>query len=276
MKRHLQNALLLLLFILGLSVLLYPTVSNIWNRHVQTQVIVNCESVLEKMDNTDLNRAFAAAERYNEELSSLSDPLSSDNPVSGYSDILNVDGNGTMGSIQIEKIQVLIPIRHSTTSDVLNTSAGHLEGSSLPIGGVGTHAVIVAHRALPSARLFTDLDKLEIGDYFTITILDRTLNYQIDQIKVVEPWQINDLYPVNGKDYCTLMTCTPYGVNTHRLLVRGTRINEAEIPAKNKTEDNVIQKKYSLIVITIFIVVFLIFLLCISIKLSIKRKKQLI
>lgn len=203
--------------------MLYPTASNIWNQHVQTQVIADCESATAHMDKSDCIQAFMEADRYNQQLSALPAPLLSESPLPDYYNILNMDGNGTMGFLQIKKIGVRLPIRHSTAPDVLNAAVGHLEGSSLPVGGAGTHAVLSAHRALPSARLFTDLDQLEIGDFFTITILDRTLTYRVDQIRVVEPWQLDDLYPVHDKDYCTLMTCTPYSINTHRLLVRGER-----------------------------------------------------
>ncbi len=148
--------------------------------------------------------------------------------MSGYTDTLDVSGTGIMGYITISKIGVELPIYHGTSDGVLQVAAGHLEGSSLPVGGAGTHAVISAHRGLPSAKLFTNLDELEVGDTFTITVLDRVLTYEVDQISIVLPTETDLLQPVEGKDYVTLMTCTPYGINTHRLLVRGKRIENAE------------------------------------------------
>ena len=145
-----------------------------------------------------------------------------------YYDTLDVNGNGMMGYITIEKIKVQLPIYHGTSDQVLNNAVGHVEGSSLPVGGESTHTVLSAHRGLPSAKLFTNLDKLEIGDTFVIKILDRTITYKIDQILVVVPQKIDDLYVEKGKDMCTLITCTPYGINTHRLLVRGVRTVNAE------------------------------------------------
>ena len=147
--------------------------------------------------------------------------------LEGYSDILNINGNGIMGYVSISKLGVEIPVYHTVSAEVLNVACGHLEGTSLPVGGENTHCVLSAHRGLPHARLFTDLDKMELGDTFQLTVLDRTLTYQVDQIKVVRPNEIDDVQLVAGRDLCTLLTCTPYGVNSHRLLVRGTRIENA-------------------------------------------------
>ena len=159
-----------------------------------------------------------------------------------YYSTLDVNGNGMMGYITIDKIKVQLPIYHGTTDQVLNNAVGHVEGSSLPVGGESTHTVLSAHRGLPSAKLFTNLDKLEIGDTFVIKILDRTITYKIDQILVVVPQKIDDLYVEKGKDMCTLITCTPYGINTHRLLVRGVRTENAE-PEKTV---NVITEAYQI------------------------------
>lgn len=165
------------------------------------------------------------AERYNESLKGTKSPLFDPTQVVGYNKILDPAGTGVMGYIDIDKIGVELPIYHGTDSTVLQVGIGHIEGSSLPVGGESTHCVLSGHRGLPSAKLFTDLDELKIGDTFTITVLDRVLIYQVDQIKVVLPEEVADLQIENGKDYCTLVTCTPYGINTHRMLVRGIRIN---------------------------------------------------
>jgi sortase A len=176
------------------------------------------------MDDGETERLFAEAQAYNESLASIYAPLTNYDDVPGYEDILNISGTGIIGYITIPVINAEFPIYHGTSAEVLNVAAGHLQGSSLPIGGESTHAVISAHRGLPSARLFTDLDQLVEGDTFTITVLDRVLTYEVDKISIVLPDEVDKLAIVSGEDYVTLMTCTPYGVNTHRLLVRGHRI----------------------------------------------------
>lgn len=222
--------ILILLFIVGLSLMLYPTISNYWNALHQTKAIANYDSVIEDMSEEDCSQILDDAIRYNEALRKIRFPLMYYDEVPGYDDLLNVAKNGIMGYIRIEKIDIELPIYHGIDETVLQVAVGHIKGSSLPTGGKSTHCALSAHRGLPSARLFTDLDKLEIGDVFTLTILDQTLTYQVDQIRVVEPEKIEPLYVVDGEDYCTLVTCTPYGVNSHRMLVRGTRIeNEKQL-----------------------------------------------
>lgn len=224
MKKHWYSICLAGIMLAGVAVLAYPCISNIWNRMVQTRVIDQYEQTLQSMADDELEREFSAAEQYNKQLEAISFPFMNFGQIEGYGEIFNIDGDGTMGYLDIETIHVHLPIRHGTSADVLNDAVGHLRGSSLPTGGPGTHTVLSAHRGLPSARLFTDLDRLKTGDDFTLTILNRTLRYQVDQISVVTPEQVEQLYPVPEKDYCTLMTCTPYGINTHRLLVRGKRV----------------------------------------------------
>jgi len=214
----------ILCFFIGLSLLLYPTVSNWWNSLHASSVIVDYETAHEKLTEADYEVLFAAAEDYNKRISEVDFPLMYYDQVDGYEQTLNLDGSGVMGYITIEKIRVKLPILHGTSEGVLQKAIGHLEGTSLPIGGEGNHSVLSAHRGLPSARLFTDLDQMKIGDRFTLNVLDRVLFYEIDQILIVEPQEVEALYPVEGEDYCTLVTCTPYGVNSHRLLVRGRRI----------------------------------------------------
>lgn len=234
MKKHLTTLLLIAIFIAGLCILLYPSVSDYWNSMVQSKAIVDYEVALSNLTQKDYTDAFEAAYAYNAALREVDfplmyfDKLDEREDLQKYEDILNINGNGIMGYISIPKIKVELPIYHGTSASVLNVAAGHLEGTSLPVGGESTHCVLSAHRGLPSAKLFTDLDEMAIGDVFTITVLDQVLTYEVDQIKIVEPNEVDDLYVVEGEDYCTLVTCTPYGINTHRLLVRGTRIETVE------------------------------------------------
>ncbi len=224
MRAHKTVIFLTLGFLIGISVLLYPAFSNYWNSKTQSRVIVDYESVLEHLEPEDYSAIFQAADDYNEALRLIEFPLMNYEQVPGYYDTLKIEGTSIIGYVKIDKIGVELPIYHGTSDAVLNRGVGHLEGTSLPVGGESTHSAISAHRGLPSAKLFTDLDRLEVGDTFQITILDRVLTYQVDQVKVITPREIEDLQIVEGKDYCTLFTCTPYGINTHRLLVRGIRI----------------------------------------------------
>lgn len=211
----------------GVCGLLYPSVSQYWNSKTQTRAVENYQEILNSLKQEDYEVFFQEADRYNVELSELKNPLLNYRQLDGYNGILNINGNGIMGYVSIPKLGVEIPIYHGISAEVLNVACGHLEGTSLPVGGENTHCVLSAHRGLPHAKLFTDLDKLEVGDTFTLTVLNRTLTYQVDQIKVVRPDEIDDVQLVAGKDLCTLLTCTPYGINSHRLLVRGTRIENA-------------------------------------------------
>ena len=211
-------------FLVGICVLLYPAFSNYWNSKAQSRVIVNYESVLGKLKPEDYSAIFQTAYDYNDALRELDFPLRDYEQVPGYYDALKIEGTTIIGYIKIERIGVELPVYHGTSDQVLSRGVGHLEGTSLPVGGTSTHSVMSAHRGLPTAKLFTDLDRLEIGDTFQIIVLDQVLTYMVDQVKTVTPKEISDLQIVEGKDYCTLFTCTPYGINTHRLLVRGIRI----------------------------------------------------
>lgn len=228
MKKNRSNIILILIFLVGLSVMLYPTVSDYVNQKNQSRAVASYSEEVENLSDVDYQAYFDAADDYNRRLAETPDAFYRPEEVSGYTDTLDVSGTGIMGYITIPKIGVELPVYHGTSDGVLQVAAGHLEGSSLPVGGAGTHAVISAHRGLPSAKLFTNLDELEVGDTFTITVLDRVLTYEVDQISIVLPTETDLLQPVEGKDYVTLMTCTPYGINTHRLLVRGKRIENAE------------------------------------------------
>lgn len=224
MRAHKAVIIMTIGLLIGISVLLYPALSNYWNAKTQTRAIVDYESVLEHLEAEDYSAMFQAAYDYNDALYETVYPFRDYKSVPGYYDALKIEGSSIIGYIKIDKIAVELPIYHGTSDDVLSRGVGHLEGSSLPVGGESTHSVMSAHRGLPSSKLFTDLDRLEIGDTFQIKILDQILTYQVDQVKVILPTELDDLQIAEGKDLCTLFTCTPYGINTHRLLVRGVRI----------------------------------------------------
>lgn len=232
MKKVWTNLILILILFIGLSLLLYPTVSNWWNARVQTRAVASYTQALEGVSPEDYTALLEAAQAYNEGL--MGDAARfypSDDSHALYEGLLDVDGTGMMGYIEIEAIDVFLPIYHGVSDSVLQIAVGHVEGSSLPVGGESTHCVLSGHRGLPSARLFTDLDRLVVGDTFVLTVLGEKLTYEIDQILIVEPEDVSALEIAEGEDYCTLVTCTPYGVNSHRMLVRGHRIATEETAA---------------------------------------------
>lgn len=225
-KRNvISTAILVVLLLVGLSVMLYPTVSDWWNSRVQTRAIATYNQSVEQMDTGDKERLLMEAHSYNATLSHLTAPFTNWEDAGNYDKILDISGTGIMGYISIPKIQVELPIYHGTSAEVLNVAVGHLQGSSFPVGGENTHAVISAHRGLPSAKLFSDLDQLVEGDTFTVTILDEVLTYEVEKIFIVKPDELDKLAIIPSGDYVTLMTCTPYGVNSHRLLVRAHRVD---------------------------------------------------
>ena len=224
MKKNKSTIILILVFFVGLSVMLYPTISDYVNQLHQTRAVANYAADVDKLSDADYTAYFEAADAFNAQIAADPDALYFPDRFPSYESTLDVTGTGIMGYITIEKIGVELPIYHGTSDAVLQVAAGHLEGTSLPVGGASTHAVISAHRGLPSAKLFTNLDQLEVGDTFTITVLDRTLTYEVDNISIILPTETDSLKVSEGKDYITLMTCAPYGINTHRLLVRGRRI----------------------------------------------------
>lgn len=229
MKKRLSTILLILIFLIGLSLLLYPTVSDYWNSLHQSRAIAEYAEQVANLDDDLYEGLWAAAQRYNETLLDKADRYDmTEEERAEYESLLNVSGNGIIGYIEIPMIQCSLPIYHGTEESVLQIAVGHIEGSSLPTGGAGTHCVLSGHRGLPSAKLFTDLDKLREGDTFLLRVLDEILTYEVDQILIVEPQDTAALEIVEGQDYCTLVTCTPYGINTHRLLVRGHRIDNIE------------------------------------------------
>ena len=225
---HLITILLVLIFLLGLSLLLYPAVSDYWNSKHQTRAIAVYSEEVSGLDEDQYQALWEAAAAYNASLLERNNAyLLTEEQKAAYEQLLNVSGLGIMGYIEIPSIDCSLPIYHGTEESVLQIAIGHLEWSSLPVGGESTHCVLSGHRGLPSAKLFTNLDKLQEGDVFLLRVLDEVLTYEVDQILIVEPQETGALRIVEGEDYCTLVTCTPYGINTHRLLVRGHRIENA-------------------------------------------------
>ena len=233
MKKWVTNNIVTVILVgiimVGLSLIAYPTLANWWNSFHQTRAVASYASAVAEMSHDEYDNLLKDATEYNKTLAQTGMIWKmNDEQVSDYESVLNISGTGIMGYINIPKIQVQLPIYHGTDDSILQVAVGHISGTSLPVGGESTHCVVSGHRGLPSARLFTDIDKLVVGDTWTISVLDLTLTYEVDQIRVVYPSDLSNLQIENGKDYCTLVTCTPYGINTHRLLVRGHRIANAQ------------------------------------------------
>lgn len=228
MRKHLTTVILVILLLAGVSLLLYPTVSDYWNSFHQTQAIASYTEQVADLNQVDYDKLISDARAYNRKLADKpSRFILTEDEREEYNSLLDVAGNGIIGYIEIPKIRCSLPIYHGMDDTVLQIAVGHIEGSSLPVGGKSTHCVLSGHRGLPRAKLFTDIDKLEKGDTFMIRVLDETLTYEVDQIRIVLPDEMEDLKIIEGKDLCTLVTCTPYGVNSHRLLVRGHRVANA-------------------------------------------------
>lgn len=261
---RLMTLLIVVVFVAGLSFLLYPTVSNLWNQAHQSRAIATYTEQVEKLDDSSNKEMLKAARKYNKELLKKADHWKlSKKDKKKYESLLDVSGTGIMGYIEIPKIDCSLPIYHGTDEGALQIAIGHLEGSSLPVGGKSSHCVLSGHRGLPSARLFTDLDQMEEGDTFILNILGHKLAYEVDQIKVVLPEEMSDLEIQEGKDLCTLVTCTPYGINTHRLLVRGhrvkyveTKVQEQKEVAKSKTDIRPVIAGAAAGVVVLFIIIF--------------------
>ena len=226
LKKHLSTIIVYVILLIGLCLLLYPSVSDWWNSLHQSRAITSYVEAVEDMNGEAMEAMLEDARTYNSKLSdggSINFMLSEEEEME-YEALLDISGMGIMGYIQIPKINVSLPIYHGTNESVLQIAVGHIAGTSLPVGGESTHSVLSGHRGLPSARLFTDLDQMQEGDIFIITVLSHTLTYEVDQIRIVDPDDTSELQIITGEDYCTLVTCTPYGINTHRMLVRGKRI----------------------------------------------------
>ena len=242
MKKKNNNwttAFLVLLLLAGVSLLLYPSLSDYWNSMHQTRAIASYAETVSQLDTAQYDEMWKAAQDYNRSLAQRETAFAlTDEQKAAYESLLDVSGLGVMGYIEIPEIDCSLPIYHGTEESVLQVAVGHLEWSSLPVGGEGTHCVLSGHRGLPSAKLFTNLDKLAVSDTFLLRVLDEVLTYEVDQILIVEPEQVDALGIVPGEDYCTLVTCTPYGINTHRLLVRGHRVeNTPEAARMHVTAD---------------------------------------
>lgn len=230
---------LVLLLLAGVSLLLYPSLSDYWNSMHQTRAIASYAETVSQLDTAQYDEMWKAAQDYNRSLAQRETAFAlTDEQKAAYESLLDVSGLGAMGYIEIPEIDCSLPIYHGTEESVLQVAVGHLEWSNLPVGGEGTHCVLSGHRGLPSAKLFTNLDKLAVGDTFLLRVLDEVLTYEVDQILIVEPEQVDALDIMPGEDYCTLVTCTPYGINTHRLLVRGHRVeNTPEAARMHVTAD---------------------------------------
>lgn len=225
MKKKKSIIILILLLcgvLIGTGLMLYPLFSEWYTQKVQADIQTVYQESVEQFDNDELNTAREVAQRYNYKLRTVQFKVNA--VVEDYEDLLNLSGNGVMGSVEIPAIDVDLPIYHTVHDNVLQKGAGHMKGSSLPIGGASTHAVISAHSGMAGAKMFTDLDKLEEGDLFFLHVLGETLAYEVDLIQITTPSDIDAIRIAEGEDYVTLLTCTPYGVNTHRLLVRGRRV----------------------------------------------------
>mgnify|MGYP004517474053 FL=1 len=261
---RLMTLLIVVVFVVGLSFLLYPTVSNLWNQAHQSRAIATYTEQVEKLDDSSNKEMLKAARKYNKELLKKADHWKlSKKDKKKYESLLDVSGTGIMGYIEIPKIDCSLPVYHGTDEGALQIAIGHLEGSSLPVGGKSSHCVLSGHRGLPSARLFTDLDQMEEGDTFILNILGHKLAYEVDQIKVVLPEEMSDLEVQEGKDLCTLVTCTPYGINTHRLLVRGhrvkyveTKVQEQKEVSKPKTDTRLVIAGAAAGAVVLFIIIF--------------------
>ena len=239
MRKHLSTFFLILVLLIGLSLLLYPSVSDYWNSFHQSRAIASYAEQVAGLDHDTYDQLWEDARAYNQSLLVRNNAfLLSEEQKVEYERLLDVSGLGVMGYIEIPSIDVALPIYHGIEESVLQIAVGHLDWTSLPVGGESTHCVLSGHRGLPSAKLLTDLDRLVEGDVFMLRVLDEVLTYEVDQVLIVEPQEIAALHIVEGEDYCTLVTCTPYGINTHRLLVRGHRIeNIAEAKTVRVTAD---------------------------------------
>ena len=230
MRKHLTTILLILIFLVGFGLLLYPTFSDWWNTFHQSRAVVSYIGSVTDLDNEEYDEMLEEAREYNARLArTRTEYTLTDEQLEEYNSVLNVSGTGIMGYVDIPSIKVTLPIYHGTDEAVLQTAVGHIESTSLPVGGANTHCVISGHRGLPSARLFTDIDRLTVGDIFTLNVLDEVLTYEVEQILIVEPYDLSGLQIIPGRDLVTLVTCTPYGINTHRLLVRGHRIETGKV-----------------------------------------------
>ena len=273
MKKYLSTIILILVFVTGLSLLLYPSVSDYWNSFHQSRAIATYAGEVANLSNADYGRMWEEARAYNRRLAEMANPLLSEPAdTADYEALLDIAGSGVMGYIEIPSIKVSLPIYHGVDEAVLQVAVGHIPGTSLPVGGEGTHSVLSGHRGLPSAKLFTNLDRLVEGDVFLLRVLNETLTYEVDQILIVEPQELAALEIEEGRDYCTLVTCTPYGINTHRLLVRGHRVANAEEAVQIRVTADAIQIEPVLVAPLVAVPMLLILLAALLVSTRKKRR----
>ena len=271
-KKNLLSGVMVIGLLVGIGLLVYPSVANYWNQFHQSRAIMNYSEAVAKMSPEEYKRILESARKYNEQLAARGLHFVMDEAdKAAYEKELNVDDTGIMGYVSIPKFHVRCPIYHGVEDSVLQVAIGHLEATSLPVGGKNTHTQISGHRGLPSARLFTDLDKVKEGDTWTITVLNETYTYECDQIRIVEPEDLSELQIVEGEDLCTLITCTPYGINTHRLLVRGHRVPNAQGSADIIADGIQIEPVYIAPILAIPAIIILLIVLL----LSTRRAKKL-
>ena len=271
-KKHFLTIIILAVMLVGIGLLAYPSVANYWNQFHQTRAIMAYTETVSDLSQNDYNRILKAAKEYNEKLGETGIVWKMTKAQKAeYNKQLAVDKSGIMGYVSIPKFHIKLPVYHGTNEDILQMAIGHLEQTSLPVGGESSHCEVSGHRGLPSARLFTDLDKMKEGDTWTMNVLNETLTYECDQIRIVTPDDLSNLQIAKGKDYCTLITCTPYGVNTHRLLVRGHRIPNADGDA-NLTADAI---RIEPIYIAPFLAIPILIILLIMLIISTRKAKRI-
>lgn len=275
LKKHLVTIILSGVLAVGLGLLIYPSFADYWNSMHQAHTILNYAEEISNMDDNQYEEMIEAARAYNDEIAENGIHWTlTEEEREEYNSLLAAGSTGVMGYIDISKINIKLPIYHGTSEEVLQTSIGHLEGTSLPVGGEGSHCALSGHRGLPSAKLFSDLDKLKEGDTFIMVILNETLTYEVDQIRVVEPSDLSALRVEPGQDYCTLVTCTPYGINTHRLLVRGHRVENADGDLRVVADAIQIEPVYIAPFIAVPMILILLVLMLISTSMSQKADKR--
>ena len=275
LKKHLVTIILSGVLAVGLGLLIYPSFADYWNSMHQAHTILNYAEEISNMDDNQYEEMIEAARAYNDEIAENGIHWTlTEEEQEEYNSLLAAGSTGVMGYIDISKINIKLPIYHGTSEEVLQTSIGHLEGTSLPVGGEGSHCALSGHRGLPSAKLFSDLDKLKEGDTFIMVILNETLTYEVDQIRVVEPSDLSALRVEPGQDYCTLVTCTPYGINTHRLLVRGHRVENADGDLRVVADAIQIEPVYIAPFIAVPMILILLVLMLISTSIRQKADKR--
>lgn len=274
MKNRFSTIILVVILLVGLSLLLYPSVSDYWNKMHQTRAIADYTDAVNNVDKELYEELMQKAVAYNNKLAKKTNVFNVGSAeYEEYLSLLDITGSGMIGYIEIPSIDVSLPIYHGTEEATLQVAVGHLEWSSLPVGGAGTHSVLSGHRGLPSARLFTDLVELEEGDIFIIQVLDQTLTYEVDQIRIVEPSDTAEMMIRPGEDYCTLFTCTPYGLNTHRQLVRGHRIDNLPDAKKVRVTADAIRIEPLLVTPLIAVPILLVLLIILIIRTHTKRRE---